>query len=245
MHRHPTQHDSHVTLQQREYPHGTRARYVGQRCRCSDCREANRVYAHQRARDPRIDAAPVRAHINALQSANVGLRSISDVADVPRVALQRIVNGQSRVLRSVANRVLSVDASVIADGALVPAQETRRLIRNLVREGYPKARLAKMLGLDAPALQYTRPQVTARTALRIRKLHDRLVAEGDDAPASLSMRERILAAIERYDSVTAEDLFDAMGIGSDNTAMQMLVRMAKSGKVERIGERPYRYRVPR
>jgi transcriptional regulator with XRE-family HTH domain len=38
------------------FAHGTRARYVGQRCRCDACRKANREYARQRARAA-VDAA--------------------------------------------------------------------------------------------------------------------------------------------------------------------------------------------
>jgi hypothetical protein len=30
------------------WPHGTRARYVGAKCRCEKCRKANRLYYHQR-----------------------------------------------------------------------------------------------------------------------------------------------------------------------------------------------------
>lgn len=245
MHRHATQVGSHLALSQRDYPHGTRARYNAQKCRCFQCRRANSAYESQRQRDPRIPSDEVRRHIAALAEQGIGLRAISDATDVPRVALKRWQLGQPTIRRSIAEKILATDATIIADHALVDATETRRLLRALVHEGYAGGRVSLLLGNQIPALQYKADRVLAKTALRVRKLYDALTAEADDAPAPLSMRERICAALRRFDSVTAEDLFDAMGIGSDNAAMQMLGRLVKAGDVERVGDgKPYRYRTP-
>lgn len=52
--------------------HGTNARYVVDRCRCDDCRQANRTYERDRARKhrkglvPYIPADPVRTHLRGL-----------------------------------------------------------------------------------------------------------------------------------------------------------------------------------
>lgn len=243
-HRHAANVDSHVGLAHREYPHGTRARYNAQKCRCFACRRANARYETERQRDPRISAEPVRAHLATLSSKGIGLRAVSDATDVPRVALKRIQLGQPTIKRSIAEKLLATDETIIADGALVHAGETQRLLRALVAEGYSKTRIATQLGSDArvPALQFKGAYVLAKTALRVRKLYDALTAEGDDGVKPLSTREQILSALRWFDAVEAEDLFDAMGLDVRVAHMQALHRLWKSGAVERLGEKPYRYR---
>ena len=227
-----------------DYPHGTRARYNSQRCRCSDCRHANTAYEKSRQRDPRVDAAPIVAHIETLNRQQIGLRSIEDVTGVDRNRLKRIIEG-AKPRRSEANKILAVDSSVIADGALVDSKPTRRLLADLIREGYPKTRIAAHLGHVAkvPALQHDRPRVLAKTALKVRKLHALLLAEGDDLPVATT-KDRILATLARLGDATAEELFDAMDLDDRVAETQALHRLWKSGAVARTGK-PYRYSVVR
>lgn len=237
---------SHVALTRRSYPHGTRARYNAERCRCTECRAANAAYEAQRTADPRVPAAGARVHIEQLQRSGVGLRAISDATDISRTALKRILLGQPRIKSSVATRLLSADAAAIADSALVDAAETQRLLRSLIRDGYTKGRISTLLGNQVPALQYRGDRVLAKTELRVRKLHALLLAEGDDGPAPVPVkpRERILLALRFFEAVTAQDLFDAMNVDGD-AYMQALHRLVGHG-VQRLGERkPFRYRVVR
>jgi hypothetical protein len=239
--------DAYTSLTSRDYPHGTRARYTAQKCRCNDCRRANREYARTITRDPRVSSIPVQKHIAALQAQGIGLRAISDATDIPRVALKRWQLGQPTIKRSLAEKILATDIAIIADHATVPADETRRLLRELVAEGYGKGQLAKLLGNQVPALQYKGDRVLAKTAMRVRNLHASLLAEGDDLPSEkpTTPREQILVALVWFDSITAEDLFDSMGLasGDRDAHMQALHRLWKSGEVERIGDsKPYRYR---
>lgn len=82
-------------------------------------------------------------------------------------------------------------------------------------------------------------------------LHATLLAEADDAPVAHgtpTLRERVLSALRWCDSISAEDLFDSMGIdrGDRDACTQALNRLVKTGDVEQLVEqRPYRYRSVR
>jgi hypothetical protein len=253
VHRHASNRGSHRALANRTYEHRTRARYNAQKCRCFKCRRANAKYEHDRQSHPRVSADPARAHIALLQSQGIGLRSIADATDIPRVALKRIALGQPKVTQRIAEQILAVDVSVIADHALVSATETKTLLAKLVAEGYTRARLAQLLGHETLAIQYKGERVLAKTALRIRKLYDQLTAEGEDLDASEtkgrgSPRVRVLSALALFDEVGAQELLDALSIDEEerDAYMQALHRLWKSGEVERLGaKKPYRYRVAR
>lgn len=235
-----------ISLRATEYPHGTRARYNATKCRCFRCRRANAAYEQQRQR--RVPADRARAHLVALVEQGIGLRSIADATDIARTQLKKIATGvRTKIDPSVEEKILDVDASVIADHALVPAAATRRLLRELICQGYTKTRLAAQLGSQAkvPALQYKHDHVLAKTAMRVRQLHERLLAEADDAPAQDSgPRARILSAIAWFDAVTAAELFDAMDIDDDERGAytQAIHRLAEAGELERLGTKPFRYR---
>jgi hypothetical protein len=53
---------------------------------------------------------------------------------------------------------------------MVPARRTWRLIEQLLEEGFSKARIARELGMQTPALQLRRARVLARTELAVEKL---------------------------------------------------------------------------
>lgn len=110
------------------YPHGTRARYTMNRCRCSSCRDANRVYAVARehrltlasfgcAEPITVDAVEVRAHLRFLQRQGVGLRQVAKVTGLSRSGLSQLRSGESkRVTYRSADRILSVCRSDKAAG---------------------------------------------------------------------------------------------------------------------------------
>jgi hypothetical protein len=236
------------------YPHGTRARYNAAKCRCFACRRANSRYEAERQADPRVPADAVRAHLLELSRQNIGRRAVSDATDIPDVALYRIIKGESdRIRRSQAERIMAVDASVIADHALVPATETRRLLREIIRLGFTRTSVAARLGSTAkvPTLQYTRGAVLAITERRVRRLHAELLSGEDgqgedieDMKIDDSPKARILRAIRFFERVTAQDLFESMAVADHDRASyaQTLHRMAKAGDVERFGTtKPFRY----
>ncbi|MCV7084113.1 hypothetical protein H7H37_26460 [Mycolicibacterium insubricum] len=107
------------------------------------------------------DAAPVRAHIDALLAAGVGRRRIAELAGIRRSVVQQVLNGRgdrgtgpsNRMLKTNADKILAVTIpelaekhTVLAAGALVPAVGTARRLQALVAFGYPQSWLATRLG---------------------------------------------------------------------------------------------------
>jgi hypothetical protein len=101
--------------------HGTRAAYVGDRCRGHDCTAANTATSRtaNRARrygrwQPFTDAASISHHLAALRAAGIGLKRIASLAD-PSVShirqLSAPANGDApgiRRIRRIATRILSI-----------------------------------------------------------------------------------------------------------------------------------------
>ncbi len=163
-----------------ERPHGVRLRYMAG-CRCLKCRMANTNYETARARARKagdwngiVDAAPARAHIRKLGRAGVGYKMVAAVSDVGKTSVFQIRQGRKlRVRARTARRILAVTIACRGDAALVSAKGTWRLIEQLLEEGLTKARIARELGAQRPALQIRKDLVTVRTAARVRALHAR------------------------------------------------------------------------
>jgi hypothetical protein len=166
-----------------ERPHGTRLRYLSG-CRCTPCRAANSRYetaraAARKAGDWRglVDAGPARAHLVRLSRCGVGYKSAADAAGVARSVVAKVLSGDRCQVRAhTSRRLLAVTEDARADASTVPAGPTWRRIKQLLEEGYTKARLARELGAQRPALQLGRARVLARTALRVELLHERLTS---------------------------------------------------------------------
>lgn len=162
-------------------PHGTRGRY-NSGCRCDECREANRMYERQRIRralrgdvNPLVDAEPVREHILALRKKGIGTRTIAEYSEVGRTCITEIAAGRkTKVRKKTSDAIMSVDRKCIRDGHLVPAKGTWALIKWMLEEGFTKARIARELGCERPALQIKQHRVTAKTAVKVRRLHGRI-----------------------------------------------------------------------
>jgi hypothetical protein len=167
------------------FAHGTRPRYVSG-CRCDACRVANTAYARTRALakvrgewNGLVDAAPARQHLVALSRAGVGYRSVAAASDVAITVLVEVLSGAKQRIRArTAKRILAVDEGAMADGALVDARPSWRLIREMLRDaGLTKGEIAQRLGHETPALQLGKARVFASTALQVRRLHAEVMRE--------------------------------------------------------------------
>lgn len=161
--------------------HGTRAKYVAERCRCEPCTEANRVYNRERERrqarvrygieapdDKYVDPAEAREHLEWLRSIGVGTRTIADRAGLGRTAITKILQGdRSRIHRDTAARILSVGRSAQPRTTLVDAGPSWELIDDLIYLGFTKARIAHELGATTPALHLGRHRITLRKAREV------------------------------------------------------------------------------
>jgi hypothetical protein len=87
--------------------HGTRAKYVVERCRCADCRRANSAYqtanekrrSYERFGDVTPHLVPAReamAYLLRLRQNGVGLRRISMLTGLSRTSLEELAQGRRR-----------------------------------------------------------------------------------------------------------------------------------------------------
>lgn len=244
------------------YPHGTRARYNSARCRCTACRKANSAYEQSRQKrildgDTRqlVSSVAARRHLRKLERLGVGSRAVADAAGVSRTIIQGIRRGtRPRCRANIERQILAVDVSAISDGSSVPASKTRRLIAELLDEGFRKYQIAERLGSKAmtPALQLKGDRVLARTELKVRKLHAELlddVEATEPAPViTKTPRERILRAIRFFDAIRAEHLFESMDLDDDEcrTYAKAISRLAESGELYRVlVDGRFEYSLPR
>lgn len=135
------------------WEHGTRSRYVAGRCRCDDCRRANREYAQKAAlrvarggADPLVPADAARAHLLELSRADVGRRAVAAASDVADTVLQEVRSGRKTQIRlSTEKRILEVDASARSDHARVPAGPTKAALKKLRSLGMTKTAISERL----------------------------------------------------------------------------------------------------
>lgn len=162
------------------YAHGEYAGYKLDRCRCTECKNANSAYGRERALGvdvAYVGADPVRKHIAELAAAGVGLKQVAKVSGVSHGSLWKIVYGapnrgpSKRVRKATADAVLAVTPRDAADGAKVPAGPTWKLIDEMIAAGVPKVRIAEAIGQAGPGLQLGRLCVSGRQARAVHGLH--------------------------------------------------------------------------
>ena len=189
--------------------HGTRAKYVVDKCRCEPCTVANRLYQRERDRHARrvaygieppqpayIDATETREHLRWLKSKHVGTRTISIRTGIARTTIWKIMAGTVTKIRpETADKLLAVGRSTVANGALVDAKDTWRRIDDLVRHGWTKAAIECALGGRGRALQIGKKRVRASTARAVEQLHATallpvIVQRENDRDRQRRLRER-------------------------------------------------------
>lgn len=168
--------------------HGTRAKYVAEKCRCDPCTIANRTYAREfqrkkarvgygieEATPAYIDASEARKHLLWLSSVGVGKRRVSQLTGISLSAIDKLRQGnRTKCRQSTADKILAVGRSKAADGAYVDAKATWRRIDDLLAHGWTKTAIARAIGSKGkvPALQLSRSRVTAKHARAIEQLHE-------------------------------------------------------------------------
>lgn len=165
--------------------HGTRTRYVHEKCRCDRCKRANADYERARHRQierpdthwaPAVNLAEAREHLERLQAAGVGLRAVSAHTGLSRTTLNKILHGRvKRILPSTRDRILGTGTTAAADGAFVDASRTWRLIDRIkTLRKLTNADIAVLLGYKSPALQFGKDQIMAKSARKVEALARRL-----------------------------------------------------------------------
>jgi hypothetical protein len=145
-----------------------------------------------------VPAGPALTHLNALSARGVGYKAVAAACDVGNSILSEIRTGQkTQIRRQTERRILAVDETALADGALVPARTTWRLVAELQQLGWTKARISAALGHASPALQIRKRMIRASTAAEVKRLHARVLAR------ALEKRLRLLATL---DGLTYDDI---------------------------------------
>jgi hypothetical protein len=217
--------------QGRPHLHGTRPAYVKDQCRCIECRAANSAASRTAYRqrvlgrwEPFVDAAPARAHIQALREAGIGVDQIARLASISSSHVRELVphsrTGRrpiQQVRRDTAQRVLAValtDANR-ASRSHVDATGTRRRLQALLAIGWTHTALAGELCRTTTSLtrSMTSETITARTARQVSDLYERLwdkqphhATDGEQAAINAA---RALAAIHGWPPPMAWDDIDA------------------------------------
>lgn len=175
-----------------ERSHGSHAKYAIERCRCDDCRRAQREYNRNRLRQlarpdgvwrPYVDAGPAREHIEWLASCGIGLKSVASIGGLAHGTLSKLVYGDpsrglapsKRIRSATAEKILAVMPRAAAGAQRIPAGPTWKLLDELVARGWSRSELSRRLGCATPALQISHTRVLASTARRVEALYAELI----------------------------------------------------------------------
>lgn len=189
--------------------HGTRSAYVADRCRCDACRAANRTAGRARSRaiayggwNPFVDAIAVRAHVERLRAAGLGVDRLVMLSGVPSGTLRSLLYGDPRtgspvrrVRHATAAKLLSLNiaSADLALHALADGTDTHRRLRDLTEAGWSIRALAAELDRATSSLRATlqSERVTVETSLSVRALHRRALGSDDQPPASSHADESV------------------------------------------------------
>lgn len=161
-----------------------------------------------------VPVRKAKAYLKKLSAAGIGYKTAADAAQVATSVLSQILSGEKKTIRQkTLDAILAVPLTLKTDASLVDAKPTKVLIQELVSKAeLPPFRLAKMLGTKANGLQILRsPQVTAKTALRVEKLHRKVFEELESDPGhpKRKMSQMINAILK--EGVSRRDLAKHLG----------------------------------
>ena len=157
--------------------HGTRSKYVTDKCRCDLCRKANTAYYHKDKYNqaPKfVKASRTRKHIAELRAAGVGKRAIANTAQVSLSAIMKIAAGQVLQIRPETEAAIcGVTARAVADHGYVPIARTLEHIELLVAKGWTRKNIANAIGTGRErALQMPKDRIVGWRARAIEALLD-------------------------------------------------------------------------
>ena len=176
----------------REAPnHDTLTCYINYRCRLPECVARYNAHENERRRAQKagtwnrlVDAEPVRQHIRTLQTAGIGLYTLSIAAnvlpqtiyDLVRPQPSREIGHRYRVTRELAEKILAVTPDNVTAYYVDPTGTIRRA-QTLVAAGWPQRVIERHAGLAAGYLTWlfrTRATITAPAAKAIADTYNTL-----------------------------------------------------------------------
>ena len=174
---------------EKTYPHGTRASYTNNGCRCEACTAANREYARAYYRAARrgdnpgrlVPAAPVREHLLYLSANGVGKRRVAALSGVAASVVDMIRRGERRHVRwSTSESILGVTVGDGCLGQLIDREEAEAIVERMLRRDWTRRMIAARLGSRArtPSLQIARSAKVTRRTLRKLEVLEQLDLRG-------------------------------------------------------------------
>lgn len=175
--------------------HGTRTAYLRDACRCFECTEANRREQAKRNREKaygrydngRVDATPVREHLEVLRLAGISLNQVASITGAGRTSLSKISGRyspgtppQAQCLRRTHDAVLALEPDPIRYAhprRPLDGTGTSRRLQALMAIGWNQKDLSARLGRSAQnftILVYGGAKVEAETVRAVRALYDDL-----------------------------------------------------------------------
>lgn len=167
---------------------GYRAHHRAGEPACDACKQANSRYANElkqkkwTGRARRVNATPVKAHLEQLTRSGFHARRIDRVAGLPPCSASRVLNGSMTMMDAGrARALLAVTAADLIDasrtnGEFVNPAGTRRRLEALATLGYPNHVLAAASGLSPSTLKRCRYReqghVSGKVANRVAALYD-------------------------------------------------------------------------
>lgn len=169
--------------------HGTKAKYVAEKCRCLDCtvaaREYNKTFRRAVARPDEawvayVPALRARRHLLDLQRNGVGYKTVANIAGLAESTVGKILwpnryrgMGPSRRVRPVTEaKILAVTLDQVDGAQRIPGGPTWELLDDLLAQGFYRTWIARqIIHPDARALQIHRDTVRASTARKVEQLH--------------------------------------------------------------------------
>lgn len=176
-------------------------RPTGPRGYCTACYQTYRKRQVAYGRwDVRTDPEPARAHLKALLAQGMTGRRVAEATGLAQRTITDINTGRyATIATQTANLILNCHPNVplerLSPNQKVDATGTIRRLQALMAMGWPGGKISAELGWRNEQLQRTRAgghtQVTARTAIRVRDLYDRLwnIDGGDTRSRNTAIRK--------------------------------------------------------
>lgn len=174
-----------VALELADIRHGTRSAYV-KGCHCDPCTDANRREQQARAdlvaagapTTDLVDATPAREWLRTLRGQGAPVKMLARASTMSHSGFQKLISGKSkRILPSTEIAILGLTLENVreqtAPGSLVAAAPTWQLLDAMIARQWPKAWIARELGLGR-SLQFPRDTITAASAAKVAVLAERL-----------------------------------------------------------------------
>lgn len=188
---------------------GTYANYTIGKCRCEECRRANREYERGRTRreiegrSHFVPAGPVRERVHFLMRQGMSQDEIARAAGLDDARLSDLMNGHwrtgrplTRMKRENAKRIMAVRKRKPLPGTLVSSALAPQLVLDLMALGYSAVWISERIGLSYQGrkklLQYRH---RASTLAALVRLHGATAERAPESPEA--SRSRNFAAKRR------------------------------------------------